>query len=181
MFVAASPMSDARDARDARDRHGVQMRLRRSRRGVVGLVAVAAMAGAPAITGCIDKKDAKKMIEALQSSVLPDSLPVMQNAELPFKYPPELYARKVQGNVTLRIHIDSAGRVRPESTTVLESSGYPALDSAAVTGARVLQFRPAISKGASLAISVLFPVYFRHPGASPLPGDTVLKPKTKDR
>jgi len=140
-----------------------------------------AMTCTVAVAGCIDKDDAKKMIEALQSSAMPDSLPVMQNAELPFKYPPELYAKKVQGNVTLRIHIDTAGHVRPESTSVLESSGYPALDSAAVTGARVLQFRPAISKGAPLAISVLFPVYFRHPGASPLPGDTVLKPKTQDR
>jgi protein TonB len=126
---------------------------------------------------CIDKKDAKKMIDALQSSVGPDSLPVMQNTELPFKYPPELYARRVQGNVTLRIHIDTAGRVSPESTTVVESSGYPALDSAAVTGSRVLQFRPASTKGAPLAISVLFPVYFRHPEALPLPGDTVLKPR----
>ena len=142
---------------------------------------LAAMAVAIGATGCIDKKDAKKMIEALQSSVAPDSLPVMQNAELPFKYPPELYARKVQGNVTLRIHIDTAGRVRPESTTVLESSGYAPLDSAAVMGARVLRFRPAISKGAPLAISVLFPVYFRHPEAAPLPGDTVLKPKLQDR
>ena len=127
--------------------------------------------------GCIDKGDAKKMIEALQSSTVPDSLPVMQNSELPFKYPPELYAQKVQGNVTLRIHIDTSGRVQSESTTVVESSGYPALDSAAVTGSRVLKFRPAITKGAPLAISVLFPVYFRHPEASPLPGDTVLKPR----
>jgi protein TonB len=117
------------------------------------------------------------MIEALQSSTVPDSLPVMQNRELPFKYPPELYAQKVQGNVTLRIHIDTAGRVQSESTTVVESSGYAALDSAAVTGSRVLRFRPAITKGAPLAISVLFPVYFRHPEASPLPGDTVLKPR----
>jgi len=127
--------------------------------------------------GCIDKGDAKKMIEALQSSTVPDSLPVMQNSELPFKYPPELYAQKVQGNVTLRIHIDTAGRVQSESTTVIESSGYAALDSAAVTGSRVLRFRPAITKGVPLAISVLFPVYFRHPEASPLPGDTVLKPR----
>ena len=127
--------------------------------------------------GCIDKDDAKKMIEALQASVAPDSLPVMQNSQLPFRYPPELYARRVQGNVTLRIHIDTAGRISPESTTVVETSGYPALDSAAVTGARVLQFRPAFAKGTPLAISVLFPVYFRHPEASPLPGDTVLKPR----
>ena len=103
--------------------------------------------------GCIDKNDAKKMIEALQSS----------------------YAQKVQGNVTLRIHIDASGAVRPESTSVVESSGYPALDSAAVTGSRALRFKPAFAKGAPLAISVLFPVYFRHPEAAPLPGDTLLK------
>jgi TonB family protein len=125
--------------------------------------------------GCIDKKDAKKLIEALQTSAVPDSLPAMQNRELPFKYPPELYTQKVQGNVTLRIHIDTSGRVEPESTTVVQTSGYPALDSAAVSGARALHFKPAITKGAPLAISVLFPVYFRHPEAPPLPGDTVLK------
>ena len=148
------------------------------RNGMVGMASIALLAGA---TGCIDKQDAKKMIEALQSSAVPDSLPVMQNTELPFKYPPELYAKRVQGNVTLGIHIDTPGRVVPESTSVIEGSGYPALDSAATTGARVLRFRPAITKGTPLAISVLFPVYFRHPDASPLPGDTVLKPKPQDR
>ena len=137
-------------------------------------IAIAVVVGA---IGCIDKSDAKKMIEALQSSLVPDSLPVMQNAELPFKYPPELYAQKIQGNVTLRLHIDAAGAVRPESTKVVESSGYPALDSAAMHGSRLLHFRPAFAKGAPLAISVLFPVYFRHPEAPPLPGDTVLKPR----
>ena len=48
----------------------------------------------------------------------PDSLPVMRNVELPFHYPPALYAQKVQGNVTLRLYIDSLGVVRPESTMV---------------------------------------------------------------
>jgi TonB family protein len=140
----------------------------------VALVVIAVVGGV-GVAGCIDKNDAKKMIEALQSSRLPDSLPAMQNLELPFKYPPQLYVQKVQGNVTLRIHIDTSGRVVPESTTVAEGSGYPALDSSAVSGARVLRFRPAFTKGAPLAISVLFPVYFRHPEALPLPGDTVLK------
>lgn len=139
----------------------------------VAVAIVTAIAG----TGCVDKRDAKRMIEALQADLVPDSLPVMQNAELPFRYPPALYARKVQGNVTLRIRIDTAGRVVPESTTVVESSGYRALDSSAVDGARVLQFRPAFAKGAPLAISVLFPVYFRHPEAAPLPGDTILHSK----
>ena len=143
-------------------------------RELVGLASIVlALVG----VGCIDKKDAKKMIEALQSSLAPDSLPVMQNTELPFKYPPERYAQKVQGNVTLRIHIDASGAVRPESTSVVESSGYAALDSAAVSGSRALHFKPAFAKGSPLAISVLFPVYFRHPQAAPLPWDTLLKPK----
>ena len=146
----------------------------RARGVVIGLASISILLVAHS---CVDKKDAKRMIEALQSSLVPDSLPVMQNVELPFKYPPALYAQKVQGNVTLRIHIDATGAVRPESTSVVESSGYPALDSAAVTGARVLHFKPAFAKGAPLAISVLFPVYFRHPEALPLPGDTVLKPR----
>lgn len=140
----------------------------------VTLVIVSVAGGGLGPLGCIDKDDAKKMIEAFQPD-MPDSLPAMQNRELPFKYPPELYAQKVQGNVTLRIHIDTSGHVQPESTTVMQTSGYPALDSAAVSGARVLRFRPAITKGVPLAISVLFPVYFRHPEAMPLPGDTVLK------
>jgi TonB family protein len=148
-------------------------------RGIIEHMAAALVVATMAFgaLGCIDKDDAKKMIDALQAGLVPDSLPVMRNTELPFKYPPELYAQKVQGNVTLRIHIDTAGRVRPESTSVIESSGYPALDSSAVNGASVLDFRPAYSEGKPLAISVLFPVYFRHPDARPLPGDTILKPK----
>ena len=38
------------------------------------------------------------------SEVRPDVLPVMLNKELPFRYPPALYAEKAQGNVTLRLY-----------------------------------------------------------------------------
>src|SRR5215210_6904805 len=62
----------------------------------------------------------------------PDEAPVVVNKSLPFRYPASLYARKIQGNVTLRLYIDTDGRVRADSTRVDESSGYPALDSAAV-------------------------------------------------
>ena len=127
------------------------------------------------VAGCMSKDDAKKAIEAMQAESRPDSLPVMLNGELPFHYPGDLYAQKVQGNVTLRIFIDADGRVHADSTSIAESSGYPGLDSAAVTGARELRFKAASSGGTPLAVSVLFPVYFRHPEAVPLPGDTVLK------
>ena len=138
---------------------------------VLALLAPLAAAGA-----CIDKGTAQVAVRSLQSGPpTPDTLPVMTNPELPFTYPPALYARRVQGNVTLRIFIDSAGAVRPESTSVAEASGYPALDSAAVTGSRDLRFRPARFGARSGGVSILFPVFFRHPQGTPLPGDTILK------
>jgi TonB family protein len=103
-----------------------------------------------------------------------DETPVMVNRDLPFRYPASLYARRVQGNVTLRLFIDIDGRARSESTRIEESSGYADLDSAAVRGSRELQFVPAKVHGEPRAVAVLFPVYFRHPEASPLPGDTIL-------
>jgi hypothetical protein len=52
----------------------------------------------------------------------PDVAPVMLNKELPFRYPPALYAQKVQGNVTLRIFIDREGAIVPDSTRIAETS-----------------------------------------------------------
>lgn len=141
----------------------------------LGLVAAAG--------GCIDKDSAQAAVRSLQSGPpAPDTLPAMTNPALPFAYPPALYAQRVQGNVTLRIYIDARGTVRPESTSVAESSGYPALDSAAVTGSRELRFRPAKFGDQPGGVSILFPVFFRHPQATPLPGDTILKqPETGSR
>lgn len=105
----------------------------------------------------------------------PDVLPVMLNKDLPFRYPPSLYSQKVQANVTLRVFIDKNGAIVPESTHVAETSGYPPLDSAAVRGSSELRFIPAKTRGEAVPVSILFPVYFRHPEAPPLPGDTILK------
>jgi TonB family protein len=106
----------------------------------------------------------------------PDEMPALLNADLPFRYPGALYARKVQGNVMLKLRIDRDGRVVPDSTRLDEPSGYPELDSAALNGSRDLHFVPAKLHGEPVSISILFPVYFRHPEARPLPGDTVLQP-----
>ncbi len=129
-------------------------------------------------TACVTKEDAKKLVQALQSQqqpTRPDVLPVMLNREVPVHYPPTLYSRKAQGNVVLRIFIDSTGHVRPESTTVAQSSGQPAFDSAAIAGVGDLRFTPAQRHGAPVAVSVLFPIDFRHPEAPPVPGDSVLR------
>jgi protein TonB len=107
----------------------------------------------------------------------PDELPVMLNQELPFKYPDALFASKVQGNVILRIYIDTAGRVWPESTSVMQTSGYPQLDTAAVRGAPQLRFVPAKLKHVPIGVAIKLPVFFRRPDAPPLPGDTILRKK----
>ena len=149
----------------------------RSVRQVLPLLVV--LLATPFAGGCgIDKDTTAKAVEALITPPKPDSAPVMLNPEPPFRYPPSLYDRKVQGNVVLRLFIDSTGRVWPESTFVTESSGYPALDSAAIRGSDVLRFKPAMKDGAPMNVRVAFPVYFRHPEAQALPGDTVLnKPR----
>ena len=124
---------------------------------------------------CSDKRTAQKMAQAFQRGVAhPDEAPRVLNTELPFRYPAVLYARKVQGNVTLRLYIDTTGQARADSTRIEESSGYAALDSAAVKGSQDLRFVPAKLHGEPLATTVLFPVYFRHPEAHALPGDTIL-------
>lgn len=107
-----------------------------------------------------------------------DEPPVMVNKDLPFRYPAPLYARRVQANVVLRLFIDRDGRVFADSTRVEESSGHASLDSAAVKGSQELHFIPAKKHGEPMAVSVLFPVYFRHPEAAPLPGDTILSKRT---
>jgi len=105
----------------------------------------------------------------------PDVAPVMLNKELPFRYPPALYAQKVQGNVTLRIFIDSNGSIVSDSTRIAETSGFTALDSAAMKGSRELKFEPAKTLGQPVPVSILLPVYFRHPDAPPLAGDSLIK------
>jgi len=92
--------------------------------------------------------------------------PVALNGDSPIQYPPRLYDQKVEGDVILRLFVDSAGRLLPESSRVADPSGYPALDSAALMGARKLHFAPARRHGLAIATAFLQPVEFRHPQAS---------------
>lgn len=89
----------------------------------------------------------------------------MINAESPVEYPAALFARGIEGRVILRLHADDSGRLIPDSTKVAESSGYPSLDSAAVSAVPRFRFAPALRNGTPVAATFLQPVHFRHPDA----------------
>jgi len=104
---------------------------------------------------------------AAQSGAPPDQEPpVALNGDSPIQYPPRLYEQKVEGDVVLRLFVDSSGRLFAESSRVAESSGYPALDSAALAGARKLRFAAGRRHGLPVATAFLQPIEFRHPAAS---------------
>jgi TonB family protein len=138
----------------------------------MGRLSIAGLLLAASVGGCSNSDDGEAFAGV---GGRPEELPIMLNKELPFRYPPSLYARKVQANVTLRLYIDKEGQVVSESTHVAETSTYAPLDSAAVRGSRDLRFIPAKTRGLAVPVSILFPVYFRHPEAPPLPGDTLIK------
>ncbi len=129
-----------------------------------------------AMSACISQDEAKKLVEGFEAGrpSRPDGLPVMLNRQMPVRYPPILYAQRAQGNVTLRIFLDSTGKVHPESTRVIEPSTDPLFDSAAVAGVRDMRFSPATRHGTPVAVTILFPIYFRHPQGVPMPGDSIL-------
>jgi TonB family protein len=96
--------------------------------------------------------------------------PVPLNPDSPIQYPPRLFDRRVEGDVVLRLFVDSTGRVVPESSRVGESSGYPALDSAALAGAKKLRYAPARRRGAPVAAAFLQRIEFRHPQGNVVQG-----------
>jgi len=104
---------------------------------------------------------------ASQAAPPPESeAPVALNPDVPVAYPVALFEQKVEGDVTLRLFVDSTGKLIPESTRVAEPSGYPALDSAALAGAATLRFAPAKRHGVAVATAFLQPVEFRQVGTT---------------
>jgi protein TonB len=98
-----------------------------------------------------------------------DQPPVAVNPVSPVEYPTALREKGIEGRVLLRLYADSQGTLVAESTKVAESSGYPALDSAAMAGAPKLRFSPARRNGRPVAGAFLQPVHFRNPRARSTP------------
>ncbi len=92
-----------------------------------------------------------------------DQPPVALDPVPPVEYPPALYAQGVAGRVVLRLFVDTAGAIVPDSTRIEETSGVPALDSAALVAAPRLRFAPALRDGRPVPAPFLQPFDFRPP------------------
>jgi TonB family protein len=123
-----------------------------------------------ALTACERKDDGTMRL--LDRNAPPPASPAEQppvaiNPVSPVRYPEAPLEQGIEGQVLLRLYVDSAGRIVPDSTRLAESSGYPALDSAALVASSELRFSPALSRGLPVAAPFLQPVQFRGPRARP--------------
>lgn len=84
--------------------------------------------------------------------------PVPLYGDVPVDYPTDLWDADVEGQTVLRVRVTETGGV--DSVEVLEPSGYPAFDSAAVRGALRLQYRPARRGGRRITVWAEVPVHF---------------------
>ena len=112
---------------------------------------------------CTKPDNGTVKLPAQTPAVSGDEPPVMVSPESPVEYPPALFAQRIEGKVILRMFVDTAGTVVPESTRIAESSGYPLLDSAAIRASPNFRFAPALRNGEPVATLFLQPVHFRHP------------------
>lgn len=131
-----------------------------------GALLAASLAGATAMVGCSDRTVGTVTLGDHQPAATEsaaDQPPVAINPVTPMVYPPGLLEQGIEGRVLLRLYVDAQGTLVPDSTRIAESSGYPALDSAALTGSTDLRFSPALRNGRPVAAPFLQPVHFRHP------------------
>lgn len=117
---------------------------------------VLALAGA----GCADTPRA---VGGLQLGVddAPLRPPVRIDEGRAFEYPPDAWKEGTGGTTVLRLLISRRGTV--DSVLVIESSGHPSLDSAALSNARRLRYRPAAQGGTPVEVWGRLPVVFPVP------------------
>lgn len=122
------------------------------------------LAGLAAI-GCRRKTDTTLALPADPAAKVARSEdpPVALDPESPVAYPVAVYQQRISGTVLLRLFVDETGRIVPDSTRIQESSGYPALDSAALAAAPRLHYAPALRNGVVVATLFTQPIRFRHP------------------
>ena len=87
----------------------------------------------------------------------PDVLPSEVHSPFP-AYPPELLARRIQATVVLRLRVAADGTVA--QAAVHRTSGYEAMDQAALAGVKSWKFKPAKKNGKQVETIVHKPFVF---------------------
>ena len=133
----------------------------RTRSGALALATLGTLAG-----GACRKSPAPAPPDrpaAAPAAAQDDDPPVALNANTPLAYPTAVLRAGIEGTVIVRMYADEHGAVLRDSTRIAESSGYPALDSAAIAAAPKLRFAPARRDGKPVAGPFLQPFQFRNP------------------
>lgn len=129
-------------------------------------VAMGAVALGVVLADCTSHDDGTVALGSEQPAATDEPVdlpPVATNSVSPMIYPQALLEQGIEGRVLLRLYVDAQGKLVGDSTRIAESSGYPALDSAAVQGAASLRFSPALRRGRPVSAPFLQPVHFRNP------------------
>lgn len=142
---------------------GPRRRARRHGRAPVVLPALAVLASA----GCADTVNPKAGNLRLGVQSQPLRPPIRADTLHPFEYPRQAWSRGASGTTVLRILISAEGTV--DSALVVESSGDPSLDSAAVANARYLQWEAARQGGKPIPIWGRLPVIYPRSKEGPQP------------
>ncbi|HET7422356.1 MAG TPA: energy transducer TonB [Gemmatimonadales bacterium] len=132
----------------------------------VARIALVAVVLGVVLAGCTSHDDGTVALGSEQPVVADEPVdlpPVAINPVSPMIYPQALLEQGIEGRVLLRLYVDAQGKLVGDSTRIAESSGYPALDSAAVQGAPSLRFSPALRRGRPVSAPFLQPVHFRNP------------------
>lgn len=131
------------------------------RRRAVGPLAILALGAA----GCADTVNPQAGGLRLGVQNAPLKPPVRVDSLHPFVYPPAALPYRSSGTTVLKILISDRGTV--DSAFVLQSSGDPALDSAAVANSRYLRWEPAEQGGEPIRIWGRLPVIYPSPEDRP--------------
>jgi protein TonB len=126
-------------------------------------VATVAMVGLGPLAGCEPRSDPGPAVPPAPPNAEPrqSEPPVALDPTPGIEYPAALASHRIGGTVLLRMFVDSTGRVAKDSTRLQESSGYPALDSAALRAAATLRYAPPLRNGSPAAGPFLQPFTFR--------------------
>jgi len=100
-----------------------------------------------------------------------DIVPATLSTEPAIPYPPELYARKIEGEVLLYLVVDSSGAALRDSTRVARSSGQAAFDAAALEAAPGLRFTSARRGAVPVTAPIQIPIRFTLPDSIKHPRD----------